>query len=120
MVGLVTSCASVFCLLLVVLTSGVTLLTVVNLAVKGLGAPFAVALSRKLAVDWLYAWTRNPMVFAVLCLGVSIGLWFQSLLFVFWVLILFAPALLFFVKVYEERGLEIRFGALYLGTNPER
>jgi protein-S-isoprenylcysteine O-methyltransferase Ste14 len=30
------------------------------------------------------------------------------------VLILFAPALLFFVKVYEERELEFRFGAFYL------
>jgi protein-S-isoprenylcysteine O-methyltransferase Ste14 len=35
-------------------------------------------------------------------------------LFVLWVLILFAPALLVFVKVYEERELEIRFGASYL------
>jgi protein-S-isoprenylcysteine O-methyltransferase Ste14 len=33
---------------------------------------------------------------------------------VLWVLILFAPALLFFVKVFEERELEFRFGASYL------
>jgi protein-S-isoprenylcysteine O-methyltransferase Ste14 len=101
-------------LLLVIVTGGATLLTVINLAVKGLGAPFAIALSRKLAVDWLYAWTRNPMVFAVLALGLSLGVWFQSILFVLWVLILFAPALLVIVKVYEERELEIRFGASYL------
>jgi len=101
-------------LLLVIVTGGATLLTVINLAVKGLGAPFAVALSRKLAVDWLYAWTRNPMVLAVLALGLSLGVWFQSIRFVLWVLILFAPALLFIVKVYEERELEIRFGASYL------
>jgi len=101
-------------LLLVVVTGGASLLTVINLALKGLGAPFAIALSRKLAVDWLYAWTRNPMVLAVLALGLSLGVWFQSILFVFWVLILFAPALLVIVKVYEERELEIRFGASYL------
>jgi protein-S-isoprenylcysteine O-methyltransferase Ste14 len=101
-------------LLLVIVTGGATLLTVINLALKGLGAPFAVALSRKLAVDWLYAWTRNPMVLAVLALGLSLGIWFQSIWFVLWVLILFAPALLFIVKVYEERELEIRFGASYL------
>jgi protein-S-isoprenylcysteine O-methyltransferase Ste14 len=100
-------------LLLVIVTGGATLLTVVNLAVKGLGAPFAIALSRRLAVDWLYAWTRNPMVLAVLALGLSLGVWFQSILFVLWVLILFAPALLVTVKVYEERELEIRFGASY-------
>jgi protein-S-isoprenylcysteine O-methyltransferase Ste14 len=101
-------------LLLVVVTGSVTLLTVINLAVKGLGAPFAVALSRKLAVDWFYAWTRNPMVLAVLAFGLSLGIWFQSVLFVLWVLILFAPALLAIVKVFEERELEIRFGATYL------
>ena len=101
-------------LLLVIVTGAATLLPVINLAVKGLGAPFAVALSRKLAVDWLYAWTRNPMVLTVLALGVSLGIWFQSILFVLWVLILFAPALLTYVKVYEERELEIRFGASYL------
>jgi len=101
-------------LVLVIVTGGATVLTVINLAVKGLGAPFAVALSRKLAVDWLYAWTRNPMVLATLALGLSLGIWFQSVLFVLWVLILLFPALLFIVKVYEERELEIRFGASYL------
>jgi len=101
-------------LLLVIITGAAFLLTVVNLALKGLGAPFAIALSRKLAVDWLYAWTRNPMVLAVLAFFLSLGIWFQSALFVLWVLILFAPAVLFFVKVYEERELGIRFGASYL------
>jgi protein-S-isoprenylcysteine O-methyltransferase Ste14 len=101
-------------LLLAMISGAALLLTVVNLAMKGLGAPFAIALSRKLAVDWLYAWTRNPMVFAALVFLLSLGIWFQSTLFLLWVLLLFAPALLVFVKVYEERELEIRFGASYL------
>jgi protein-S-isoprenylcysteine O-methyltransferase Ste14 len=101
-------------LLLLIITGAAFLLTVVNLALKGLGAPFAIALSRKLASDWLYAWTRNPMVLAALAFLLSLGIWFRSALFVLWVLILFAPALLFFVKVYEERELEIRFGVSYL------
>ena len=99
---------------LVIITGTATLLTVVNLALKGLGAPFFIALSRKLAVDWMYAWTRNPMVLAALAFLLSLGIWYQSVLFVLWALLLFAPALLFFVKVYEERELEIRFGASYL------
>lgn len=99
---------------LVIITGSAALLTVINLALKGLGAPFAIVLSRKLAADWLYAWTRNPMVLATLVFGLSLGIWFQSVLFVLWVLILLAPALLFIVKVYEERELEIRFGAPYL------
>ena len=101
-------------LALVIITGATVLLTTVNLALKGLGAPFAIALSKKLAVDWMYAWTRNPMVLAVLALLLSLGVWFQSALFVLWALFLFMPALLVFVKVYEERELDIRFGASYL------
>jgi protein-S-isoprenylcysteine O-methyltransferase Ste14 len=101
-------------LVLAVITGAASLLTVVNLALKGFGAPFFIARSRKLAADWLYAWTRNPMVVALLAFLLSLGIWFQSALFVLWVLIVFAPALLFFVKVYEERELEFRFGASYL------
>jgi protein-S-isoprenylcysteine O-methyltransferase Ste14 len=101
-------------LALVLVTGAACSLTVVNLALRGLGAPFFIALSRKLAADWLYAWTRNPMVLTVLALGISLGIWFQSVLFVLWVIVLFSPALLTFVKVFEERELEIRFGASYL------
>ena len=99
---------------LVIITGAAALLSVVNLALKGLGAPFAIALSRKLTVDWLYAWTRNPMVLATLAFLLALGIWFRSTLFIVWVLTLVAPALLLFVKVFEERELEIRFGASYL------
>jgi len=99
--------------MLVIGTGAACFLTVANLALKGLGAP-GIVLSRKLAVDWLYAWTRNPMVLAAFAWFLSLGIWFGSLLFLLWVLVLFAPALLFFVKVYEERELEIRFGPSYL------
>jgi protein-S-isoprenylcysteine O-methyltransferase Ste14 len=100
-------------LALVIITGAASALVVINLALKGFGAP-GIALSRKLAEDWLYAWTRNPMVLAGFAFFLSLGIWFQSVLFLLWVLILFAPAVLFFVKVYEERELEIRFGASYL------
>jgi len=56
------------------------------------------------------------MVLAALSWFLSLGIWFQSALFVLWVLILFAPALLFFVKVYEERELEIRFWGIVSGV----
>ena len=101
-------------LALVVFTGAASLLTVANLALRGLGAPFFISLSRKLAADWLYAWTRNPMALASLALLVWLGVWFQSALFVLWALALFAPALLFFLKMYEERELELRFGKSYL------
>lgn len=112
--GWVLPIPSVIGLILVIITGTITFLTVVNLALKGFGAPFFIKLSKKLAADWMYAWTRNPMVLAALSLLLSLGIWFQSALFVLWALILFAPALLFFVKVFEERELEFRFGPSYL------
>jgi protein-S-isoprenylcysteine O-methyltransferase Ste14 len=101
-------------LAMVIITGAASAVVVMNLAVRGLGAPFFIALSRRLAVDWLYAWTRNPMVLAGLAFFLSLGIWFQSAMFVLWIILLFAPALLFFIKVYEERELELRFGAAYL------
>jgi len=112
--GWVLPIPSVIGLILVIITGAAFLLIVVNLALKGLGAPFFIALSRKLTADWLYAWTRNPMALAALAFFLSLGIWFQSALFLLWVLIVLAPAYVFFVKVYEERELEIRFGSSYL------
>ena len=89
-------------------------LTVVNLAVGGLGAPFAIALSRRLTRRWMYRWTRNPMVLCTLATLLSAGLYLRSLLFVLWTLFLVGPAWIFFLKMYEERELEIRFGEEYL------
>ncbi len=82
-------------LALVIISGAAFLLVVANLALKGLGAPFFIALSQKVAVDWLYAWTRNPMVLAGLALLLSLGIWFQSTMFLLWTLALFAPALLY-------------------------
>jgi protein-S-isoprenylcysteine O-methyltransferase Ste14 len=99
---------------LVVTTGVLTALTVANLALRGLGAPFGIALSQRLAVDWMYAWTRNPMVLCTLALLVSAGLWLRSLLFVLWVVVAVLPVMLVYLKVYEERELAIRFGESYL------
>jgi protein-S-isoprenylcysteine O-methyltransferase Ste14 len=100
-------------IILVYITGTIMLLTVANLAIQGLGAPFAIALSRRLAKNWLYARTRNPMVLATLAWFVAIGVWLQSTLFVAWVLFLVAPVEIMVLKVYEERELEIRFGEAY-------
>jgi len=101
-------------LVLVIISGAASFLTVINLALKGFGAPFFIVLSRKLAAEWMYSWTRNPMALAGLAFFLSSGIWCQSALFVLWVLIVLAPAYVFFAKVYEEREMEIRFGASYL------
>ena len=100
-------------LVLFIVTGAVGVAAVVTLALRGLGAPFAIALSQRLALDWLYAWTRNPMVLGTLFALLSMGLMFRSLFLVCWALLV-ASALIFMLKVYEERELELRFGASYL------
>jgi len=100
--------------ILVIITAILVMLTIINMAVKGLGAPFAIALTRKLNTDWIYAWNRNPMVLTFFAFMLSLGIWFQSVNFLLWVIILVIPTWIFFLKVYEERELEIRFGASYL------
>ncbi len=96
------------------LSGAVVVLTVLSLAVRGLGAPFAVALSRRLATDWLYARTRNPMILSLLIFFLVAGIVMDRPWFLLWVVAECAPAILFFAKHYEERELEIRFGAPYL------
>lgn len=99
----------------IMLVSGVMLVLVIfNLALKGLGAPFAIALTRIVATEWLYAWTRNPMVLSAFAFLVGLGLWLKSSLFILWLLIVVSPAIFIFLRVYEERELEIRFKETYL------
>jgi protein-S-isoprenylcysteine O-methyltransferase Ste14 len=98
---------------LMVITGAAGVLCVLNLAVRGLGAPWSIALSRRLATDWLYRWTRNPMGLALFACLAAVGLWIQSALFVAWVALLVTPAWLLFVRIFEERELELRFGEAY-------
>jgi protein-S-isoprenylcysteine O-methyltransferase Ste14 len=98
---------------LVILTGVSTFLTVLNLAIRGLGAPFAVKLSTRLATEWMYSWTRNPMLLCALAWFLCLGVWHQSAWFILFLAVSVAPGWIHFVKVYEERELEIRFGAAY-------
>jgi protein-S-isoprenylcysteine O-methyltransferase Ste14 len=89
-------------------------LTVVNLALGGLGAPFAIAPSRRVATSWMYRWTRNPMVLCTLLTLLSAGVYLRSLGFLLWVILLVTPAFVYYLKVFEERELEIRLGQSYV------
>jgi protein-S-isoprenylcysteine O-methyltransferase Ste14 len=95
------------------ITGAAGVLCVLNLAVRGLGAPWSIALSRRLATDWLYRWTRNPMGLAFFAFLAAFGLWIQSALFIAWVVLIVTPAWLLFVRIFEERELELRFGEPY-------
>jgi protein-S-isoprenylcysteine O-methyltransferase Ste14 len=89
-------------------------LTVLNLAIGGLGLPFAAVPSKKLATSWLYARCRNPMGLFSLLFFIDGALWLQSLHAALWTTLWLTPAWILFVRLYEERELEIRFGESYL------
>jgi len=101
-------------LLAVRITGSLATLTVVNLAIGGLGLPFAAAQSRKVATHWLYSRCRNPMGFYGLLCAIAGAVWLQSLHALLWTILWLAPAWILFVRFYEERELEIRFGESYL------
>lgn len=101
-------------LLLMLLSGAILGLVILNLALKGLGAPFAALLTRQVVSEWLYAWTRNPMVLSALAFLVGLGLWLQSGLFIVWVLVVVSPVVMVYLRFFEERELELRFGEHYL------
>jgi len=94
--------------------SVVATLTVLNLAISGLGLPLAAVLSRKLATRWLYARCRNPMPLSCLLFFIVGAVWLQSLHATLWATLWLTPAWILYVRLYEERELEIRFGESYL------
>lgn len=89
------------------------ILTVLNLAIRGLGLPFAAVLSHRLASDWLYAQSRNPMLLSCLLFFVVGAAWLQSLHAILWAILWLSPAWILYVLLYEECELEIRFGEAY-------
>ena len=89
-------------------------LAILNLAISGLGLPFAAAPSKKLATSWLYARCRNPMGLFSLLFFIDGALWLQSLHALLWTTLWLTSAWILFVRLYEERELEIRFGESYL------
>jgi protein-S-isoprenylcysteine O-methyltransferase Ste14 len=68
--------------LICLIVSGIaTLLTVLNPALRDLGAPIAAKPSSRPAADRMYGWTRNPMLLATLSMLAPAGLRYRSLWF---------------------------------------
>lgn len=100
-------------LALVVLSTLLLLASTANLILSGLGMPNAFLPTRQLASDFLYSWTRNPIVLSGLLFILTLGVWMRSAWLVTWTLFLLSPAAVFMLRLFEERELEIRFGAEY-------
>lgn len=98
-----------------ILAGGVIwLLAVFQLTLRGFGLPFALGLTRIIVTDWIYAWTRNPILLSAFAFLIGLGVWLGSGVFLVWLLMILSPVMGAFLKMYEERELEIRFGQEYL------
>lgn len=88
-------------------------ISIVVLLDRGQGLP-AFELSKKLAEKYLYERTRNPMSLGFYLMCIGMGLLAGSTFFTLWSLLAFIPVHVFFLKYFEERELEIRFGQSYV------
>lgn len=62
----------------------------------------------------VYKLTRNPMSLGFYLGCLALGLLSGSTYFTLWVLIEVIPVHVFFLKFFEERELELRFGRTYM------
>ncbi len=83
-----------------------------DLAVTGEGTPLPLTCPRKLVVTGLYRYVCNPMAMAALAQGTGVGLFLGSPLVLLYAA---AGAVVWhlFVRPWEERDLEARFGDSY-------
>ena len=83
------------------------------LAISGRRLP-VFALSQKLATEGIYTFTRNPMDLGFYIFIVAVGFLKGSIFLILWSLIVIIPTHICFLKYFEERELESRFGQPYI------
>jgi protein-S-isoprenylcysteine O-methyltransferase Ste14 len=76
------------------------------------GTPIPVLSTQKLLVSGVFSQCRNPMTFGTICMYLGISILVGSIASIALVLI-FAAVLLLYIKIFEERELEMRFGQEY-------
>ncbi len=79
---------------------------------RGEGLP-AFVLTKKIVAKDIYRYTRNPLSLGIYLVWIALGLLTGSMFFTLWSLIALIPAHVLFLKYFEERELEIRFGPSY-------
>ena len=71
-------------------------------------------LTKNVASEYVYSLTRNPMSFGFYLGCLALGLLSGSTYFTLWLLVEVMPAHIFYLKFFEEKELELRFGHSYL------
>lgn len=79
----------------------------------GLGTPLPMIPTRRLVAVPPYTYCRNPMALGTVIAYLGLAFWLGSISAILLVLV-FGALLLGYVKVFEEKELEARFGSAYL------
>lgn len=99
---------------LIVGLPGLFLLAVTNRMLRALGnGANAFRLTKQVVEQGIYRRTRNPMSLGYYLGALGLSLLVGSTLLTLYVLLAIIPAHLFFLKFFEERELELRFGDPY-------
>ncbi len=81
--------------------------------VAGKGTPSPMVPTKKLITSGPYKYCRNPMMLGTLLLYVGLALIFNTPSMFLLIVLLFIPLLLY-IKSWEEKELEVRFGREYI------
>jgi protein-S-isoprenylcysteine O-methyltransferase Ste14 len=79
---------------------------------KGRGTPIPVIAAQKLVVDGPFAYCRNPMSLGITLYYAGIGIWVGSIA-ALGIVLLLAFLLVVYIKTFEEKELDARFGDEY-------
>jgi len=94
---------------------GLYYLGITNTLLRKLGSGAnAFRLTKHIVAEGVYKWSRNPMSFGYYLLSLAIAFVSGSTLITLGVVLGVIPAHIFFLKYFEERELELRFGESYL------
>ncbi len=80
---------------------------------KGSPVPLKDSETRILVITGPYKYCRNPMIFGYILIWVGFGFFFNSYTLLLGFSLLVAALLILFVKIWEEKDLESRFGESY-------
>jgi protein-S-isoprenylcysteine O-methyltransferase Ste14 len=80
---------------------------------KGSPVPLKGTQTVVLVIKGPYKYTRNPMVFGYILFWIGLGFLFNSIFLLFGFSALITLLLILFVKLWEEKNLEKRFGRSY-------
>ncbi len=99
----------------ILLLIGIILFIVSNLVLKEAGDGRAAFFLTKNVVEvYVYKLTRNPMSLGFYLTCLALGLIAGSTYFTLWLVIEVIPSHVFYLKFFEERELELRFGNSYI------